>query len=263
MIKLVISDVDGTLINVGVSEDKPTENMPNAETMQTIVELKKAGYTFGVASGRQYPAVKKLFPEDMLKGMVFCCENGSLVVKDGKVISKTVINRADFEELIADIDKTYPDTQPLISGQEVTYLINPTDEYRNIVENFLHNETVVVSSVDEIKEDIIKVAIFHRSVKEIAEEYKAKWGSKFTVAIAGDMWLDFTLTDKGTGIEKLCKAMEISTDEVMVFGDNFNDIPMLDVAGTAIAMETAKEEVKKHSTDTCTSVAKKCREMLL
>lgn len=262
MIKLVISDVDGTLLNVGGKEDEPKESKPNDEILKTVAELKKAGYIFGVASGRQYPGVKKLF-SDMLDGMVFCCENGSLVVKDGKVISKTVIDRVDFENLIADINETYPDTQALISGQDVTYIINPTEQYLHIVRDFLGNETIVVSSVDEIKEDIIKVAIFCKSAKETEKKFKPEWGEKFNIAVAGDMWLDFTLTTKGSGIEKLCKALGISTDEVMVFGDNFNDISMFDVAGTSFAMETAKPEVKMHATGICTSVSKKCRELLL
>lgn len=261
MIKLVISDVDGTLVNVGGREDKPAESKPNEETVKTITELQKSGYIFGVASGRQYPAVKKLF--DNTDGMVFCCENGSLVVKDNEVISKTVIDRTDFINLIADIESTYPETQALISGAEVTYLIKPTEDYLYLVENFLQNETVIVNSVDEIKEDIIKVAIFHKSVKNIVGKYSAKWGGKFNVAIAGDMWLDFTLTDKGTGIKKLCDALGISSDEVLVFGDNFNDIPMFDVAGTSFAMESAKEEVKKHATGICSNVAEKCKELLL
>ena len=58
--------------------------------------------------------------------------------------------------------------------------------------------------------------------------------------------LDFTLIDilppdasKGTGVEKLAAFNGLTRDEVMVMGDNFNDLEMLEFAGTPVVMGNA------------------------
>lgn len=54
MIKLVASDVDGTLVPDGTFEINP-------EIYDVIKKLKEKGITFAAASGRQYASLKKLF----------------------------------------------------------------------------------------------------------------------------------------------------------------------------------------------------------
>ena len=45
-------------------------------------------------------------------------------------------------------------------------------------------------------------------------------------AVAGETWLDFTRADKGTGLAALCGELGVRPQEVIAFGDNFNDVPM-------------------------------------
>ncbi|MBK7706296.1 MAG: HAD family phosphatase [Acidobacteria bacterium] len=63
--------------------------------------------------------------------------------------------------------------------------------------------------------------------------------------------LDFTLLDilppnasKATGVHKLAMAHGFSHEEVMVCGDNFNDLEMLEYAGTSVVMGNASPELK-------------------
>jgi hypothetical protein len=50
---------------------------------------------------------------------------------------------------------------------------------------------------------------------------------------------------KGRALEKLCELFNVSRDEVIAIGDNYNDISMLEFAGTAVAMGNGEEQVKK------------------
>ena len=54
MIKLVVSDVDGTLVKDGTLEINP-------EYMDVIKKLRKKGVYFAVCSGRQYSSESQLF----------------------------------------------------------------------------------------------------------------------------------------------------------------------------------------------------------
>ena len=62
--------------------------------------------------------------------------------------------------------------------------------------------------------------------------------------------LDFTLIDilppdasKGIGVEKLALLNNLSAENVMAIGDNFNDLEMLEYAGTAVVMGNASPEL--------------------
>ena len=52
------------------------------------------------------------------------------------------------------------------------------------------------------------------------------------MAVGGPQWLDFALADKGTGLRALLEVLSIDPAEVMAFGDNANDLPMLELVGT-------------------------------
>ena len=75
MIKLIVSDMDGTLVN---DEKKIDENI-----YKILPKLKKMGTKFVVASGRQYPSLCKDFQEHT-KDVVLCSENGAFIVDHGK-----------------------------------------------------------------------------------------------------------------------------------------------------------------------------------
>lgn len=60
------------------------------------------------------------------------------------------------------------------------------------------------------------------------------------MAVAGEKWLDFTAADKGKGVRALCRALGIGPEQVLAVGDNYNDVPMLELAGEPWIMEGAK-----------------------
>ena len=156
MIKLIACDIDGTLINDGTKPER--EESPSPEVIKVIKDLKSAGYTFCISTGRQYPGVKYFLGEDVAQDVIFNCENGAYVIRNEKLISRVVLERSVAKGIVEDILKT-PDAQPMISGATVCYLINPTEEFYKIVTEHLHNRTVVVDCFDDIPEEIQKIAI--------------------------------------------------------------------------------------------------------
>ena len=57
--------------------------------------------------------------------------------------------------------------------------------------------------------------------------------------MAGPYWIDTTSANKGIGVQSLCRVLGIAPAEVMAFGDNYNDITMLDAVGTHYIMDSA------------------------
>lgn len=260
MIKLIACDIDGTLINDGTKNQ--IEEAPSEEVIQLIKDLKNAGYTFCISSGRQYPGVKYLFG-DAANDVIFSCENGAYVIRNEKLISRVLMDKETARGIVEDILKT-PDAQPMISGATVCYLINPTQEFYKIVTEHLGNAAVVVDCFDDIPEEIQKIAICKTSgVADIVKKFTARWGEVLNVAVAGEIWLDFTVSDKGMGIDAISKATGIDKSQIAVFGDNYNDVSMFKAAGLSFAMNRAADEVKSYADRICNSVPETCREMFL
>jgi len=52
---------------------------------------------------------------------------------------------------------------------------------------------------------------------------------------------------KGSGVQEIAQAMEISLDQVIAVGDSIGDIEAIEIAGLGVAMGNAEEEVKRHA----------------
>ena len=78
MIKLIASDLDGTLLY-------GRDNTVSEEMFEMIREMKKKGIIFAAASGRPYSSIRHLFRE-VADDIIYICESGSLVIDKGEVI---------------------------------------------------------------------------------------------------------------------------------------------------------------------------------
>lgn len=91
MVKLIVSDIDGTLIPYGKKE------LPEA-LFPLISRLRRAGVLFCPASGRQFHSLRKLFAP-VAEELAFLCENGAAIFgpgteADAPLLSKTPMPRA-------------------------------------------------------------------------------------------------------------------------------------------------------------------------
>ena len=258
MIKLIASDLDGTLLQGGTQQ-------LSEEAFQIIEALRKKGIHFVAASGRQYPNLKKLFAP-VSHDISFICENGGLIMYDGKLLAKYDIDRCTGLELARDILDT-PHCEVLISGQFTSYLKPKTREYANFLRDVVKVNVCEVEDIEDITEEFIKISVYDpRGVEHHSSSYfKQRWEDKLYVAYSGYEWLDFTAlqVNKGNALKNLCGKLGISKDEVMVFGDNTNDKEMLEWAGHSYAMANGREEIKRYANDITDNVLKTIKEKIL
>ena len=250
MIRLIASDIDGTLLQNGATEIPP-------EIFDHIHRLEKRGVLFCPASGRQYTSLRRLFAP-VADRVPFLCENGAVVYgpgSPGPILSKTVMDRRLAEELCADI-LALPEAEILISGADTCYLCPKSPDLEDQIRWFLGNRTAVLPAPADVPEDIIKVSAYcPRDLEGIRAALFPKWERHFRCAVAGAVWLDFTLADKGLGVRKLCEALGVGLGEVMAFGDNYNDVSMLEQAGHPYLMESAAPELRARFSTRCRTVA--------
>lgn len=249
MIRLIACDVDGTLLQ---GEDTAV----SAVIFQEITRLRGKGILFCPASGRQYSSLRRLFAP-VADELMYLCENGAVIYgagQPGPVLGKTVMDRAKAVALARDIIAA-DECEVMISGADTSYLCPKQDDITVLIRDFVGNNVAVISDPEEVPEDIIKVSAYCRRGSAQEEHGPlSRWSGQFRMAVAGVPWLDFTLADKGTGLRQMCAAVGISPEECMAFGDNFNDIPMLETAGTPYIMESADEALRRRFSRRCQRV---------
>jgi len=239
MIKLIACDLDGTLLLDGAQSLRP-------ETVGLIKELKKQGRIFVPASGRQYPNLRRLFAgvEDEI---AYICENGALIMYEGREIFKYVIEREKGQEIMKRI-LAKEEAEVLLSGVNTCYIQPKDPAYAYHLQHIVKNNVTIVENILETEEPYIKISLYEKA--GVAQSYDY-WTEQFKgltrVVTSGNAWLD-TMHEgihKGSAIREIGKAFGISSNEMMAFGDNYNDLEMLKEVKYAFAMEKAPEAVKK------------------
>lgn len=219
MIKLIASDVDGTLLQRG-------ESGIRREVFDVINKVSDMGVLFVIASGRPYCELKHLF-EPVMDKIALVCSDGALAVYHGKNLYKLDMDRSYAEELLEDVE-TKDDCEFLVYGEFIAYMKPKNKEYdRKIRETVFNN----VNVIDEFKsvggDDYLKIGIYNKNGIGLVEDYFLnKWGRIFNVIYSANEWLEFTApgVNKSVGIKALCEKFGIERDETIAFGDSYNDI---------------------------------------
>lgn len=248
MIKLIASDIDGTLLH-------GSETAIPAETLAEFRRLLDRGYLLAAASGRQYGCLRRLFGA-LGREMYILSENGALVFGPGSdtPLRKILLPQPEALAVCHDIlDRS--DSEVMISGENTSYLCPKGPVVVPHVRDFVGHNVAVVPSPEAVPEPIIKVSAFcPDGVADAAAALTERWSGCMRVAVAGDAWLDFTPADKGDGIRQLADVLGLGLDEIMAFGDNYNDIAMLDCVGTPYIMDNAVPELRGRYPNHCTAV---------
>ena len=100
---------------------------------------------------------------------------------------------------------------------------------------------------------MIEYAKLHYSTMRSSEKYLSKEFSEvedeFLISVSGELWIDFMNigVNKGTAIERIQEAYDITYDETMAFGDYLNDYEMMQSCKYSYAMANAHPKLKEIS----------------
>ena len=233
MIKYIASDLDGTLLQGGAQ-------MPDPAIFDLILELKKKGILFVAASGRPYKNLRLLF-ETVKDDIAYVAENGSLCVYKDEVIAKGHIER-ELGLSIIDAGKKYEGCRPLLSCETDIFTDSTDEAYIKHVREVLHYDLKTVPDLLEIQDPFLKLAMCDfKGTDAIGEYFKKLFSSEIKIVTSGNIWIDFIAPDanKGSSLEALLKRLHISPEDGIAFGDQYNDVEMLELAGTSYAMSNA------------------------
>ena len=248
MIKLIASDLDGTLLQNGAQVLDPA-------VFDRIRTLKENGILFAAASGRQYPNLRRLFAP-VKDEISYIAENGSLCICGGEVLSRGLISR-DLGKRIVDAIHNLGGCDWIISGEKVCYTDSHNKEFMDYMLHVIKNDMKVVDSIDDIKEPFLKIAVCDfKGTKDCLGYFQKLFSHEIKVVTSGNIWIDFIApgANKGTALQTLLSHLHIDPKDCVAFGDQYNDVEMLQLAGTSYAMATAAPGISFYSTYVTDSV---------
>ena len=247
-IKLILSDIDGTILN--------DENMVDSNLKEVISKLRIQDVPFVLASARSPEGMRSIAKElDVLDNPI-ACYNGALVVKDIQdqdysTILSHELNAAEVKRIISVVHQKFPQVSiNLYSGAD--WYIEKTDKWVKVeadITKLTPIETDLSKLVVEHNVPIHKLLLISEST-EIARVLQYLKDNNFVDSsfyLSKPNYLEITNSNvsKEKALRELAKNYELSLAQTMTLGDNFNDVPMLKLAGLGVAMKNAPDEVKK------------------
>ena len=241
MIKLIMSDMDGTLLD-------ENGNLPQGFE-ETMAELKARGVIFAPASGRQYNSLLGSFPA-YKDDFIFISENGTMVKQRGEEIFSCAMPRQRALQ-VAREGMAYTKGYVVASGKKVSYVLKEhmvkefTDEL-----GIYFSHTEKLNSFDEVVDDeFIKVSFFDPEGKASQSLYPflKRYDGPLQVVLASAYWVDVINfgINKGLAVQNIQKRLHIAPNECAAFGDYMNDAEMMSSVYYSYAMANAHPKVKE------------------
>lgn len=238
MIKLIASDIDGTLVPDGSHELNP-------ELYDVILKLRAKGIQFAAASGRQWLSIESIF-EPIKEKVFYLSDNGAYVGCHGRSLYVNPIERKTVMDMVQDV-RNMDGLDVMICGPDVIYTETDNQEFLDWMVNGYKFHVKQVEDLTRVESEFIKISVYRKTdVEAHTRTLREKYADRLKMTIAGDMWMDCMRPgiNKGQAVKLLQDSLGIKPEETMAFGDQLNDIEMLKQAYYSFAVGNAREEVK-------------------
>lgn len=271
MIKLIASDMDGTLLDAHMSVSKE-----NAEAIQFATEQ---GIEFMVATGRNYQEARAALDEAEIECAMICLNGAQVFDKDGTSLFTVPISHEKVFTILDLLDShgiyyevatnkglySESESKRIESFASMVASHLPHLTYKMAIAMASANlELLQISYVKDIRSlftdseiEVLKIICVHQEGPQVLGPVGKQVDDLGDLAVTSsglnNIEINHKHAQKGIAVAHVAKNRNILLDEVMTIGDNFNDVSMLQVAGVSFAMGNAALEVKeyaKHVTDT-------------
>lgn len=246
MKKIVFFDLDGTLLTD--SKEVLEENK------DAIRRAKEIGIEIAICTGRQSNAAKE-FKEKADTGKYMICMNGAEIIdtESGEElfasaidedVAKALYNYAKDNNLVMKIDTRF--------ARYITkfdYALNQEYEFTEDENRFFNENKVLQISfgakteneINDFIENVINkipgVKVYNKYFNVLPSLDKALWYINVVNSSVS----------KGNAINGLCRYLKVNLDDVVCFGDDLNDLSMIQMVGHGIAMGNALDIIKENA----------------
>lgn len=236
-IKLILTDIDGTILPAG----QPCVSERTAAALSSAIE---AGFYAGPASGRAREWMLPFLRDRQDLCATALATNGMEIYLGGELIHRETVPRAQLEALAAELGSTPGEGLVVFDGGIPQLVAGSFDDLAQIYPQYAVRARILDGIPDE---PAVKVNAFKNTdwagtaafVDRLNGEYP-----ELTFDLPQLGWSNVAPRgwSKGRSVEILCAEIGCTTDEVVVFGDAGNDIPMFRAVTHSAAVAGATPE---------------------
>ena len=235
---IILSDLDGTLFR----DDKSISDF----TKETIRQAQAKGLLFGICTSRaKVNAVKFL---EGIEPDILITNGGGIVYYQDKKIYDCEFTVEEIRKLIDAAFEVFGKDVIISADNEHALYSNSRDE--------LGDKFWTYNDFSDFRETCMKMCIESLDKEKVEKVASVIGLDQIDYLPFSDIpWykLSKKAATKEKAIEELCRHLNITSSQIVAFGDDFNDIGMLKLCGKGIAMENAIEEVKNAADQVCAS----------
>lgn len=239
MIKLIITDLDGTFLNSHGDYDKKLF----LEVRQVMMHKR---VHFAACTGKQCERVEDLFGVHS-KDIWIVGDSATRIKYNGEFIFESSIGNKLGLAIINTLRQTGNDHAVIACTQNgaVVHKDTPTRLKEKIRRSYAC--TTETSDFNLLSDDFLKITVFdERGNCHSTRQHLSIFDNDVYIVVSDASWIDITAfgIHKGSTVRKLQHILDVTAGETMAFGDGYNDIEMFAEADYSFAMSNAFEETK-------------------
>lgn len=245
--KLIVTDMDGTVLG---EDHKITD-----ENKKALREVEKMGIKVVFATGRFHDSAKEHidFLEDTMP----------IISSNGAIIKHPITNKVYYSNFIdkntsleiAEVMERYNLSYQVYTDKNI-FQTYQTEEEMMFMRDFIaknFSDNTEITFKQDIREDIKNSNVLKFNVLEmenpklldkVRDDLKFMNNIEITSSWKNNLEIMNEGSNKGNAVEFLANLLEIDREHIMAFGDNYNDLSMIEFAGIGVAMGNAEEKVK-------------------
>ncbi len=237
-IRLVVSDVDGTLV-------APDKSLP-ASAIAAAGRLQAAGVQLAIVSARP-PFGMRYVAEGVKPAAIAGFNGGTILSADGRVLERHLLPEDAGREALTLLAER--GISAWLFTAEEWLITDPAAHHVPLETRTVRQPPRVVPSLEPYVGECGKIVGHsqdHAALARVQTEMQARLGARAAARRSQPYYLDVTnhVADKGFALRALCAQLGVDIADTACIGDAPNDLPMLEIAGLAIAMGNAEPAVK-------------------
>lgn len=239
--KLLCVDLDGTLL----TDEKKIRD----EDVEALRKAAAQGIQIALVTGRMLAATKQTVARLKIP-CILACNAGTYILEGQQCIHAEYLSAEAMRGFYEDIR---PFKIPLWIFRNKQWFVTAKDRFVEEEERIIDYKAKLVRAEElaakweqeKTGPNKLLIGAQPELVQEVYDVLKKRQDADMACSSPNYLEIFPRGMNKGKALQLICEKKGISTEETIAFGDQELDIPMLEAAGTAVAMGNAIEELKK------------------